>query len=254
MSERPIEPRLRELADELRWPATPDLSERVIARIAADAPAGAAVPAARRRRPPRRSPLTLGPRRSRVLAVIVALLVAGAVVEPVRSAVLDVLGIAGRAKIIRVPGPPDTSRPRMDRGATTTLEKAQARLAFTITLPRLLGTPREVRYSDAIAGGAVTLVYPDAALLEFQGGPDPVLQKLVGASGEAQQVTVSGEQGFFITGDREIALLDRDGHVVQSSRSLARSDALIWQRDGIAYRLEANAGLRRALVIARSVR
>ena len=237
-----LEDRLRELAADVDWPPTPDLAGAVLARIEADAPA------------PRRSLLALGRSRARaVVAAVVALLVAGAIVEPVRSAVLDVLGIAGRDRVIRVPGPPDTSRPALDRGAPTTLELARRRVSFPIRLPRALGAPREVRISDAIAGGAVTLVYPDATLLEFEGGLDPVLQKRVAAEAQARTVTVAGGPGLFITGLRELDILDRDGHVVQARGALASADTLVWQRDGVAYRLETRGGLRRALEIARSV-
>ncbi|MEY2517708.1 MAG: hypothetical protein QOJ89_5066 [bacterium] len=265
MTAAPPQTRLRELAAELDWPPTPDLAGGVLARIEADGPAparasGAATDGGHRRRMPlqlgRRRPMSpeLGRRRARAaVAAVVALLVAGAVVEPVRSAVLDVLGIAGRDRVIHVPSPPDTSRPALDRGATTTLARARERVGFVIGLPRALAAPSEVRVSDAIAGGAVTLVYPDAMLLEFEGGLDPVLQKRVGAGARARSVTVAGEPGFFITGVRELDVLDREGHPVQARRGLARADALVWQRGGVAYRLETRAGLRHALVIARSV-
>jgi hypothetical protein len=252
MSELPIELQLRELAGAVRWPATPDLAELVVARIEADAPGAP-------RRPPRgprraRLAFALGQRRTRAVAALAALLVTGAIVEPVRSAVFDVLGIAGRERVIRVPGPPDTSRPALDLGTPVTLAQARARVGFVIGVPRAFGAPREVRYSDAIAGGAVTLVYPEAALLEFEGGPDPVLMKRVGAAAQVRAVTVAGEQGLYVTGVRELDILDRDGHVVQARRSLARADALVWQRGGVGYRLETRAGLRRALAIARSLR
>jgi hypothetical protein len=281
VSPRPLESELRELAPRVRWPATPELAARVLARIeaaeptAASAPgspaaptlpdesaAAAGVPAApgapdaaarpaRARRP--RPALALGHVVAPAVAAIVALLVAGALVTPVRSAVLDVLGIAGRERVVRVPGPPDASRPQLDPGRLTTLAGAQARLAFAIRLPRALGAPREVRYSDSIAGGAVTLVYPRAALLEYQGGTDPVLLKRIGPSAHARAVDVQGAPGLFITGVRELDVLDRDGHVLQATRSIARADVLAWQRGGVALRLETRDGLRRALAIARSI-
>jgi hypothetical protein len=147
-----------------------------------------------------------------------------------------------------------TSRSELERGELTTLARAQQRLAFAIRLPRAFGVPREVRYSDSIAGGAVTLVYPRAALLEFQGGRyDAMLQKSLGPpSARARPVTVLGAPGFFITGAREIAVLDRDGHVLQATRSIALANVLVWQRRGVAFRLQTRDGLTRALAIARS--
>jgi hypothetical protein len=233
-----LDAELRGLAADVRWPTTPDLAERVVARLEA----GGREPAGR---PRRWAPLVLGHGLGVAAAVITTLLIAGT---------LDVLGIGGPDRIVRVPGPPDTSRPGLDVGARTTLAAAQQRLAFAIRLPRALGPPRDVRYSDAIAGGAVTLIGHGTALLETQGEIDPVLQKGINPGARARPVSVAGAPGYFITGAREIAVLDRDGHMIPASRSLARSDALVWQRDGIAFRLETRGGLRRGLAIARSVR
>jgi hypothetical protein len=242
-----LDAELRGLAADVRWPTTPDLAERVVARLEA----GGREPAGR---PRRWAPLALAHGLGVAAAVITTLLIAGTLVAPVRSAVLDVLGIGGPDRIVRVPGPPDTSRPGLDVGARTTLAAAQQRLAFAIRLPRALGPPRDVRYSDAIAGGAVTLIGHGTALLETLGEIDPVLQKGINPGARARPVSVAGAAGYFITGAREIAVLDRDGHMIPASRSLARSDALVWQRDGIAFRLETRGGLRRGLAIARSVR
>jgi len=243
---RRLEMQLHDLRADVRWPRTPDLAGDVVARLERGE-------AARAR--PRRRPGPAAGHGFAVAAVVAAmLLIGGALVPPVRSAVLDALGIAGRDRVIVVPGAPDTSRPSLDRGARTTLPAAQRRLDFTIRLPRALGRPREVRYSDAIAGGAVTLIYPGAALLETQGGSSPLFEKRVGRRAAVRVVSVAGARALFITGAREISLLDRDGRSIAASRSLARSDALVWQRDGIAYRLETRGGLERALAIARSVR
>jgi hypothetical protein len=247
-----LDAELREVAADVRWPATPDLAERVVARLEAGARQPSRARPERGSRPRPWSPLGHGP--GVAATVIATLLIAGVLVAPVRSAVLGVLGIRGPDRVVRVPGPPDTSRPALDVGARTTLAEAQRRLAFAIRLPRALRPPREVRYSDAIAGGAVTLIGSGAALLETQGGIDPVLQKGVGPGARARPVSVAGTPGYFITGTREIAVLDRDGHMIPASRSLARSDVLVWQLDGIAFRLETRGGLRRALAIARSVR
>ncbi|HEV7807157.1 MAG TPA: hypothetical protein VGO80_15150 [Solirubrobacteraceae bacterium] len=271
MSPRSLESELRDLAAGLRWPPTPDLAERVLVRIEADEPAAASAPRSprspgspgsfdaaarvvRARRPWLRPALALGHGSAVAVAAIVTLLVAGALVSPVRSAVLDVLGIAGRERVVRVPGAPDTSRPQLDAGRPTTLARAQQRLAFAIRLPRALGTPSAVRYSDSIAGGAVTLLYPRTALLEYEGGTEPVLLKRVGPSAHARPVDVGGAPGLFITGVREIDVLDRDGHVLQATRSIARADVLVWQRGGVAFRLETRDTMRRALAIARSIR
>jgi hypothetical protein len=263
MSHDRLELELRELAAGERWPPTPDLADRVVALIAAppEAATGASASAGGARTPahapgrrwrPARLVFAKGP--ALVAAVILTLLIAGALVPPVRSAVLDVLGIAGRESIVRVPGPPDTSRPELDFGERTTLRTAQRRLSFTIRLPRALGSPREVRYSDAIAGGAVTLIYPDFALLQIEGGTDPVLQKQLGRGSSIRAVNVAGAPGAYIRGAHELAVLDRDGRYIPATRSFVRGDVLVWQSGRVAYRLETRAGLQRALDVARSVR
>jgi hypothetical protein len=111
-----------------------------------------------------------------------------------------------------------------------------------------------VRYSDSIAGGAVTLIYPDFALLEIEGGTDPVLQKQLGLGSSIRAVDVAGADGAYIRGAHEVAVLDRDGRYIEATRSFVRGDVLVWQAGGIAYRLETRAGLSRALEVARSVR
>jgi hypothetical protein len=110
-----------------------------------------------------------------------------------------------------------------------------------------------VRYSDSIAGGAVTLIYPDFALLETQGATDPVLLKQLGPDATARVVDVAGARGVYVRGAHEIAVLDRDGRYIPTTRSLVRGDVLVWARGGVAYRLETRAGRPRALQVARSI-
>ena len=110
---------LRALRDEIAWPATPDLSGAVAARLAAE---------------PRRcaAPWVLRP--AIVLPLLVVLLLgAVAAVPPARTAVLDVLGLAARERIVRVERPP-AAPPGAIRephlGRRVTLARARAAVDF----------------------------------------------------------------------------------------------------------------------------
>jgi len=81
-----------------------------------------------------------------------------------------------------------------------------------------------------------------------------VLQKQIGQGASVRVVDVAGARGFYIRGPHEVAVLDRTGRFIPTTRSLVRGDVLVWQAGGVAYRLETRAGLSRGLAVARSMR
>ena len=64
---------------------------------------------------------------------------------------------------------------------------------------------------------------------------------------------VAGARGYFIEGEHEVVVLDREGRPVRGRLALVGADVLLWQRDGVAFRLETRAGLARALAVGRKV-
>ena len=67
-------------------------------------------------------------------------------------------------------------------------------------------------------------------------------------------VTVDGEPGYWLTGEPHVfAFVDAAGAFRPETVRLA-GNTLVWERDELTLRLEANVPKQRALRIARSVR
>lgn len=235
MSEqRRLTDELTALAAQTSWPPTPDLANRL------ELDAGT---------PPRRT----GRRRALGALVAGALLAVGAAAEPVRSAVEDVLGIGGTTRVERATRPPDATLPPLDLGQRATLAEIRRNVTFPLEVPGALGRPEEVRYSEQIAGGAVTLRYRRFALTLIEGTADPSLVKFAGPDTHVTGVSVGDGPAFFIRGTHEVALVDRRGFPITGSRRFEPANVLVFQQGSVAYRLQTRLGLARALAIARSV-
>ena len=249
MTDDELRDELRALGGEVAWPPTPDLAAAIAARIARDG-----VPVARRRS---WAP-TLRP--AIVLPLLLALVIAGiAIVPSARTAVLDLLGLAAREQVVRVPRLPAATpglRSGPDVGRRVTLAQARAAVSFGVRVPTALGPPPEVRLSRQLAGGAVTLLYGDRhALTMFRGQGEPFARKLVGPRTRVVETTVAGHPALFLTGaPLEWIALDRSGVPVQSTARLVDANVLLFDAGGVGYRLETGAGLPGALAIARSLR
>jgi hypothetical protein len=234
---------LRALGGEIAWPPTPDLAAAIAPRLEAR-------PAPRRR---------LVPRPALVVSVVLALLLAAvAAIPPARSAVLDLLGLAARERVVRVehvPPAPRALQPGPANGRRTTLAAARAAVDFPLRLPAVLGAPTEVRVSRDL-GGAVTLLYGTRdALTQYRGSGVPIAQKLVGPRTRVVSTEVDRRPALFLTGApiRWMAL-DRHGTPVESTARLVDANVLLFDVGAVGYRLETSGGLGRALAIARSLR
>jgi hypothetical protein len=208
-------------------------------------------------------------RRAFVLALAFLVLLASA-------AVAGRLGVPG-LKIIFKPGPAPSASPsvsgtaiadRLFLGTRTTLAGASREVSFPVALPGLPGLPSpEVYTSVAPSGGEVSLVYragpglpasPQTRVgllvIEFDGTVNPeFIRKVVFEGGHVQDVTVSGEPGYWIGGSHQIVLVNRDGEPFQESRRLA-GHTLVWQHGAVTLRIEGGFDRARALEIARSFR
>lgn len=233
-SEIDLEAALADLSQSLEFPAAPDVSANVIARIA-----------------PR-------PRLSRrvvlVAAAAVIAIVAPLIVSPgAREAVADLLGL-GRIDIeIGAEAPePTTTAPDLGLGHEIRLDDAIERFG-DFEFPRVLGEPDAVFLSDF--GDITALVYePRAGLPEIgdtnagliffrlSGGS---LQKSLGPGGAVREVEVNGHDGLWARGTEH--RLGFEGSVRVSG------NALIWQDGDITYRIESLLSLRATLEVARSV-
>lgn len=241
-----LERALTELGRELAVPTAPDLAAGVLACIE-----------------PRRA---LGrPRRRWILAIAVCLLaalMATLAIPDARSALFRVLHIGGeRIELVDelpavAPAPAELDLD-LALGKRSTLEQARRAVDFDLreldtepdrvylggrgTVWFLYGTPARVRLLVAQTSG-----------LEID---EPlIVKKLVPSGTRVEQVSVAGERGFYLGGSPHLLLLlDESGEVIEESVRLARN-VLVWEANGVAYRLEGDFTRDEALTLASSLR
>jgi hypothetical protein len=238
------------LRAEVEWPQTPDLAAAVRIRITAE-------PASRQARRAWLGGLTARPALATVLVALLAVLAGVAAIPPARAAVLRLLGVEGSVRIVRVDRLPlEGVGHELDLGRRMSLDEARALVAFRVRLPTRAGAPRDVRFSQSIAGGAVTVRYGrDLVLTQFQGTTTTFIKKVVGPGTTMRGVTADGTSGVFLSGaPHVIVVADRFNQAVPARSALVRSDVLLWDRDGVAYRLESTRGRTATLAVADSLR
>jgi hypothetical protein len=266
-----------DLGRQIAWPAAPDVRARVLARIQAK---------------PRRAPwwrAAWSPRYGFAPAIVtVALaLVAVLVFSPeARATATDILRLRG-VQIFRGPVPtpsPTPSRspgsipsptpsPALALGTLVTLDEARARAGYPVVAPAdaLLGGPDEIYVRPVTNSTAVSFVYKvrpgiplsaeagvAAVVTEFGGGTvdEQFFGKVLGADTTLEKVVIDGEPGFWIQGKPHFFFYraaGSTGSVDQETLRLA-GNTLIWQRQGLLVRLEAQVDKATALRIAASFR
>jgi hypothetical protein len=251
----PLERLLRQAAQEFVYPPTPELLPRLAGRTV---------------QPPR--PQGLGMRRRWAIAAGVAvflLLAVLAVTPPVRAVLYRVLRI-GAVQILvdptpastptpqATPAPPATAPPDLvlpsQLGGATTLAAAAAQVDFPVrlpTYPAALGPPDQV-FVQEFGGANLALVWlaedgARADLVLYELASDAVIRKV--APRVLEQTTVAGRPALWATGPY---LMVFDGGNVDTGRLIA-GQVLIWEEDGVTYRLETGADLAEARRIAESL-
>jgi hypothetical protein len=232
-----LELRLRDLRDEIAFPATPDLA------AAAERVAGARARPAR----PRWRPLAV--------ALAVALVVAAGVLAfspGARSAFLEFFRLKG-ATISRVESLPQVEPVALDLGERVSRTEAERRVGF-----RILELGDEEPDAIYVRGNRlVSLVYgpldaPRLLLSQHRAQVwDGFVKKAAGRGTTIEPVTVSGEPGFFVSGDEHYVMFLEDGLVHDEPTSLA-GNTLLWNRGELLLRLEADVTRDEALELARS--
>jgi hypothetical protein len=265
-----LEAALADLGEAVVWPPTPDLAAAVGTRV--------------RRGPVRpRRPL----RRALLLAAALVLVVAGAAVAirlgldlldirtgPIPSATPTVVTGSPGASAVASGRPTPAPTPaglgvRLGIGRAASLADARAETSFALAVPSELGDPDQVFVGGPELRGQVAFLYdasptlPAADSLEGAGllitqarghSDEGLARKLVDTDlATIDAITVDGAPGYWITGDPHVFwYLAPDGSAIQESRRLV-GDTLVWERDGILYRIEGAVGLDRALEIAASM-
>jgi hypothetical protein len=252
-----LERMLTQLRAELDWPATPELSARVSARLASPA----------RGRPP----LLRGLRRSLALALAVLLVMAAvavAAVPSLRDAVLDFFGLQGATVERRetLPTPPP-ERP-LDLGRRTTLADARARLGFEPLVPADPGTPDGVYLRAGTPGGELSLTYRPRAGLprarttrlgllvgQFRGDLQPeYLGKLAGPDVVVERLRVDGDRAIWVEGAPHFFFYRGPGEEFVENELRLAQNVLLLERGRLLVRLEGAFSRETAVRIARSLR
>jgi hypothetical protein len=240
-----LEHRLRELGEQIEFPATPSLALAV-------EPDLERAPSRRRRRT------------TRVLAIAFALLLLAAgtafAVPGSRNAILEWLGLRGVTveRVVSLPSVPAVAD--LALGEPVSLEEAQRLVSFEILAPELLPEPDEAYADSTTSGGRVSLVYrgPNgeirAVLTEFRGALAPELVgKLVGAGTRAEAVSVrGGARGLFLSGEPHVFFYrDPSGEIREETLRFA-GNTLLWEQGDLLLRLESALPKDAAVRVARS--
>jgi hypothetical protein len=281
-SDEEMERELGELGRRLAFPPTPDLAVAVRGATTRRTPVG--------RGEARRFPVR---RVLAAAAIVLLALVAGLVLSGgFRATVADFFGIRGVRIVIEretpaptatvgVPATPAASpvaSPRAEAtpvgtglllGRQVTLAAAQAAVPYTIHVPTLgsLGEPDEIYLRTPPDGNTmVSFLYlpatglPEteqtgvgALLMQFEARDDVgYIAKVVAFDTTVLDVDVRGRHGLWIAGTHQMLLLtDPSAGCCGGSRSAG--NVLLWEQDGLTFRLESSLGQNDALAIAESV-
>jgi hypothetical protein len=258
-----LEQALTELAPRVAYPPTPDLAATIRAQIAAE-PAPL--------RPGWSWPALLRPRRLAVAFLVLLIIAVGALaVSPeLRTAVAKRLGIHGIEIIFVAETPTPAASPvgtTLLLGEPMTLEEAQSRVGYVIQVPAELGPPDEVYLRQLSAGPMVTLLYrprpglPEAEetgvgalLMQFPATSDidQIVKRVTMGTGSVISVMIDGADGFWVMGSSEL-VISQDPSAGFAPVSRPSADVLIWEQNGMAYRLEVNLLMSDAIAIAESL-
>lgn len=252
-----LERRLRATASAIEWPPMRDLSGSVRSTIEQTTA------------PSRRAPSF--PRAAFGVALLILAVVGAtlALFPGARSAVADWLGISGIEIRVRTDAPDPTSPVEtiedLDLGDETSVAAAQEAVDFRLRMPGAprFGTPRV--FVREVPVPAVSFVYPPGPALprsqetgvgmlltEFRGHYDPALVKKVSTTSTIEPVDLH-DGGYWMEGrPHSVLFRDPEGDIAEDRIRLA-GNTLVWEDDGVSYRLEADVEKAEALSIARSL-
>jgi hypothetical protein len=220
-----LEHELRRLP--IDFPPEPDLVPRVRERL---------------ERPSRRPWLILA---LAAVAAVGALLA----IPQTRAAILDLFHIGG-VEVKRVATQPQAPSRVTYLGREVVYGDAQSRVDFPLAAP---DTPFTTYYDGSVAGGMVNMTWNGLVLSQWHGDQLSFAQKQVGPGSQVVSVSVDGVPGLWITGARhEIVYRDETGQIDAKTRRLV-GNVLVWDRNGITYRLEGARTQAAALVAVRNL-
>lgn len=249
---------VRNVASHLPYPPAPNIARRVLQHLPDQD--GVRVPGRPRRRNRRWIP---------VVAVAVVILLALLATPRVRAELGQLLRI-GRIRIMLttpspVPSPQLTPSPQptsipdplLDITGATTLQQAHAAVPFLMpSYPPQIGPPQRVFLQD-FGGPVAVLVWlqPESKASRFSLhvlGPAVIAEKLLSMTSTITATTIDGHPAAWVQGPHMINFYrTTSGGNSQQGRSVT-GNVLIWERDGLTYRLEGDLTFAEALRIATS--
>ena len=233
-----LEGRLRAIAADLAFPPTPPLAASVTSRLLSER-------AATRSRRPFPGVATWTRRRTVVVTVLGLLLVGGVAVAG-RLAI----GAVGVRIVERIPAPGPTTT-EASFGRSVALDDVPALIGFGPAYPPSLGKPDDVRIAQTWSGARIVVlgwraddpgdaipgVPWSTVMMELPGDNELAVKNVLGG-GAVEPARVDGSRALWIEGPHELILRGPDGE----HRLAVEANTLIWQRDGITYRLETLLG------------
>lgn len=246
-----IDALLRSAARNFAYPPTPPIAARVSARLRDELGA---------ERAPLFGRLWGAPPRRPFAAIAIALLLAMGVsvaVPQSRDALADFFGLSHvRVEIGPVVGPTPPVLSPESFAEPSTVEGARAAVDFPLRFLERDGVrfyPSEVYLQNEGTPGPVAIfVYDDFDLYQTRlsffgkGGPDPSL---------IHEIEFDGQPALWIDEGGHIAqFYDEQGHLVIESRRTVNRATLLWEQDGVTYRLETSLTQEEAIDVARSLR
>lgn len=259
-----LERALTELGPRIAFPPTPDIASTISADIAAQ-------PA--RRHISWRLPARLQPRRL-AFAFLMMLMIAGAAVTVspgLRTSIAKRIGVHGIEIIFVEETPTPQASPvgtTLLLGELTTFDAAQARVDYVIQMPAELGPPDELYFRRLSSGMMVSLLYrsrpglPEtletgvgALLMQFPAETDAadIAKRVSVGMAYVTEVSVNGAAGYWVTGQSELVIDQDPSAGWQETVGRPSGNVLIWERDGMTYRLESALGRADAIRIAESL-
>lgn len=253
-----VEERLRLLGAELKRPPAPELASTVRSRL--------------EREPIRAAHRRPTPGRSITVALAIVFLgggVAYAASSELREAVRELLGI-GAVELERVPELPTVPADAnlglgQQIAPAATAERAGFRPLESDN--PLLGDPDAVFARPLRAGVAISFAYwarPDLPALpagqgigllltQLDSEVDPGIVKTVLAEARIETVRIGGSAGYWLGDGDHVVTFPGTGDTANGPPR-ASANTLLWERDGITLRLEAEISKPRALRLARTLR
>jgi hypothetical protein len=250
-----LEQRLFDLGEHLAWPETPELDWRAAEQ----------------------APVRLLERRGLWLAAAIVLIALGAALalsQGFRDTVAGVFGVRGIDIVLLRDDDPDSTAdlPALSKvavGEPISIDEAVDAVPYTLSLPESLGDPATLYLRELPRGELmVTAVYgpgpniPETAetgvgllLMQFT-TPSPTAALIKGVDpefGTVLEVGVNGAEGYWAEGLTQLTILADPSAGWDGSTTRPSANMLIWQENGVAYRMESALSMQEALEIARSM-